>query len=467
MYQILIGIIKSKFIAVLLGPAGIGIQGLYQSTLDVIKSLTALGLEQSAVRDISEANSSKDATRIGKTVANVRRLVWITGIFGLVIALIMSPMLSQWTFGTSDYSWGFVILSSTMLLNQLCAGQKVLLQGMRRLKELAKASAIGSTVGLLVSIPLYYWIGVKGIVPTMVLTSVTALLLSWFYSRRVAIERVEVTTKDAVREGTSMIKMGIAMSFSSILVAVSAYALRWFIRQQSGVNEVGLFSAGLLITNAYVGAVFSAMGKDYYPRLAAVNKNNELCKEIINQQGEILLLIIAPIIVSCIIFMPLIIRLIYSPEFLSANKYIIFAVSGMIFKAGSFVVAYIFPAKAESRLYIINETIANIYTLAIYLACYYQGGLQGLGIGFVIGYFLYFLQVYTISWRRYNFRFTGTFNRIFVIQLLFVISILSVVLTVKTFWLYVLAGLVLFLCAIFSLNELEKRLHVWSFLKRA
>ncbi len=79
-YQILIGIIKSKFIAILLGPAGMGIMGLYQSTLDLIKSISAFGLEQSAVRDISEANGSGNTIRISRTISTVRRLVWLTGL---------------------------------------------------------------------------------------------------------------------------------------------------------------------------------------------------------------------------------------------------------------------------------------------------------------------------------------------------------------------------------------------------
>ena len=121
MYQILIGIIKSKFIAVLLGPAGMGIQGLYQSTLDVIKSLTALGLEQSAVRDISEANGCKDAHRIGRTVATVRRLVWMTGTLGLVATLILSPLLSQWTFGNGDYTFINTIAEPTVCRSESAA----------------------------------------------------------------------------------------------------------------------------------------------------------------------------------------------------------------------------------------------------------------------------------------------------------------------------------------------------------
>ena len=463
-YNILIGVIRSKFLAVLLGPAGMGIQGLYQSTLDVIKSFTAFGLEQSAVRDISEANGSGNSERIAKTVATVRRLVWLTGSLGLLVVLILSPLLSQWTFGNKDYTWGFITLSSTLLLNQLCSGQKVLLQGMRRLKDLAKASAIGATVGLIVSVPLYYWIGVKGIVPTMVLVSIAALLLSWFYSRKAPIEKIQVSTKEAVVNGSSMIRMGIAMSISSILVSVSAYVLRWFIRQLGGVDEVGLFTAGILITNTYVGMVFTAMSTDYYPRLSAVNRDNERCKEVINQQGEIALLLIAPIIVSCVVFMPFIIKLIYSNDFLAANGFITFAVSGMVFKASSFVIAYVFLAKAESRLFVINEVGSSIYTLGLYVLGYYFGGLRGLGIAYMVGYFIYFIQVYIISHYRYQFRLTKSFLRIFGVQIMFVVLSLIDVLTMEGLWFYVSEIAVLGLCAFFSVKELDKRIHIMDFI---
>ncbi len=460
LYQIIISVVKSKFVAILLGPAGMGLQGLYQSTLDLIKSVSALGLEQSAVRDISEANGSGDLNRVSRTVETVRKLVWVTGSLGLLITLILSPLLSKLTFGNGDYTWGFIILSTTLLINQLCSGQKVLLQGMRRLKDLAKASAVGSTVGLLVSIPIYYWLGVDGIVPTMVLTSITALLLSWFYSRRIEIIKTHVTTRQAINDGRSMIKMGIAMSVSGILVTLCAYILRGFIRQQGGVDEVGLFTAGFVIVNTYVGMVFSAMGTDYYPRLAAVNKDNNKCKELINQQGEVALLILAPIIVSCILFMPLLIKIIYSDAFLPANDYIMFAVTGVFFKAVSWVISYSFLAKAESKLFVINETITNVYTLGLYLLGYSIGGLSGLGITFALGYLIYLIQVYCISRMRYGFRFTKSFINILLVQFLFVGTCLTLRLMLNSNLFYVLGGIVFGLCSGYSLFSLNRRIRL-------
>ena len=78
LYQILINVVRSKFVAVLLGTAGMGIQGLYQSTLLFIQSISSLGLSGSAVRDVSEANGSGDSERISRTVTTLRRLAVTT-----------------------------------------------------------------------------------------------------------------------------------------------------------------------------------------------------------------------------------------------------------------------------------------------------------------------------------------------------------------------------------------------------
>src|SRR5574344_1221660 len=110
-YQILIQIIKSKFIAVLLGPAGVGIMGLFQSGIQLVQQFSSMGLANSAVRDVSEANGSNDIQRIATTVTVVRKLVWITGLLGLIIAACFAPVLSKFSFGNNDYTIPFIILS--------------------------------------------------------------------------------------------------------------------------------------------------------------------------------------------------------------------------------------------------------------------------------------------------------------------------------------------------------------------
>jgi O-antigen/teichoic acid export membrane protein len=155
-FNILIGIVRVKFVAVLLGAAGVGIMGLLNAPLQLIISITSLGIAFSAVRDISEAHGRNDQTGIAKAIIVLRRWSWFTGLLGAVVTITLAPLLSQWTFGNHEYSWAFVWLSVTLLLQALSKGQSAILQGTRRLKDMAKAGTIGSFIGLLTSLPLFY-----------------------------------------------------------------------------------------------------------------------------------------------------------------------------------------------------------------------------------------------------------------------------------------------------------------------
>ena len=464
-YRILVEIIKSKFVAVLLGPVGMGIQGLYQSAIQLIQSLSSFGLSQSAVRDVSEANGSEDSQRIGLTVAVVKRLVWLTGSLGLGATIVLSPILSKVTFGNYDYTIPFIFLSSILLLDQLSAGRNVVLQGMRKLKFLAKSTVLGSTIGLVFSVPLYYLLGVQGIVPTLILNSITMLCLSWYFAKKVDVEEVEVSNSQTIDKGKSMLKMGLAMSISGIMVTLTSYLLRGFIRYEGGTEQVGLYAAGFMLLNAYVGMVFNAMATDYYPRLSAVNKDNDKCSEFINQQGEIATLIIAPILLSCIIFMPFIIKIIYSDEFLQANDYILWAVSGMMFKTLSWVVSFVFLAKAEARLFIVNEVITNVYSFGLSVLGYHLYGLSGLGIAFMLTYLIYSVQVYLIARKRYAFSFSSSFKKVYTAQILMIIAVFTMVIIWKSNWVYMPTGLVFICCSVYSLKELDKRMNVLKMIK--
>lgn len=419
-YQILIGIITSKFVAVLLGPLGVGIKGLFQSSIQVISGFTSLGLSRSAVRDVSVANGTEDRYKIGKTVAALRKLVWITGLFGMILTIVLSPFLSKVTFGNYDYTLPFIFLSIILLFNQLSAGQMVVLQGLRKLKYLAKASAIGVTLGLIVSIPLYYMLGIKGIVPTLLLNALTSLLLSYYFSKKIAIEKVEVSSKEAFKEGKIMMRMGVAMSVSSVLTLLFSYLLRSFIRYNGSVEEVGIFTAGFAIVNTYVGMIFDAMVKDFYPRLSAVSNDNEKCSLLVNQQAEVGTYIMAPMLLACLTFMPIVIWGLYSSKFMGAMDYIYWAVPGMFFKLLSWAIALIFVSKGASKQYMFNEIFGSTLIFICSVLGYYLCEMKGLGLGFTAGYFLYLVKVWWTARRSFGFSFSTSFIKLYITQFVFV-----------------------------------------------
>lgn len=460
LFQIIIQIIKSKFIAVLLGPTGVGIIGLYQSGMQLVQNITNMGLASSAVRDVSEAFGVKDYQRISEVVNTIRKLVWGTGLLGMIVLAVFSPFLSKASFGNYDYTIPFIVLSVTLLLDQICAGQKVVLQGLRKFKELAKCSVIGSIFGLLVSVPLYYWLGIKGIVPTLILNSTCALVVSWMYSRRIHVQKVEQSTKETLKQGRLMLVMGISMSLSGIFSTAASYVIRAYIQHVNGVEEVGLFQSGFMIMTTYVGLVFNAISTDYYPRLAAVNKDNSKCKDIINQQGEMASLILAPMLSICLVFMPVILKILYSNEFLRANDYISWACLGMYLRLAAWVISFSFVAKAESKLFMINEALACSYYIVFSIVGYYLGGLRGIGIAFAFQYLVYLIQVYLIARKRYKFQFSVNFVQTYFILLIVLLFCLSIVLYFNGWQKYTFGVLIILFCSGYCLFLLNKKIDL-------
>ena len=463
-FKVIIGFINTKVVAMLLGTTGVGIIGLFQSTITFFEGLTGLGLSTSAVRGISEANASGDKHRIGHTVSVFRRLVWITGLFGLCLVLFLSPILSNFTFGNYDYTIPFIFLSLILLIDQLGKGQSVLLQGMRRIKDLAKTTAIGATVGLIISIPIYYFFRLNGIVPTLILNSICILTISWLFARKIEVKKVSVSIKESLHDGKMMLKLGIAMAASNTIGDGFAYILRWFIRMEGGVDEVGLFVAGFTVLNASAGLVFNAMATDYFPRLSEVNQNNVRCRDIVNHQADIALLIIAPILIALVTFLPIVIRVLYTSDFLLAGNYIAFAALGILFRATSWCISYVFIAKGEAKLFVLIETFANVYMLGFNILGYHVAGITGLGIAYFLGYLLYAIQCLLIAYKKYCIRFEWSFVKLLIIQL----CLLSVCIACYELFdsriFYGIGFLLLVFSSMISLKGLDRRLGLMSFI---
>src|SRR6185312_6783770 len=308
-----------------------------------------------------------DEEKLNKTVAVFRRLVWITGGLGFVITLVFAPWLSEMAFGNKDYSIDFMLISVTLLFVQISSGQNVILQGMRKVKYLAKANILGSIGGLLISIPLYYFWAQKGIVPAIILSSLSYLLLSWYFANKIKIPKVAVDKTIIKTEGREMLKMGFLIGLAGLMTLGSSYIVRIFISHRGGLADVGLFGAGFAIIGKYTGLIFTAMGKDYYPRLSIVSHDNVKCKQEVNQQAEIAILILAPMLTTFLVFIHWAVVLLYSKRFLGVVDMIHWATLGIFFQALSWSLGYVLLAKGASKSFFWNELIACLYMLGLNL----------------------------------------------------------------------------------------------------
>lgn len=465
-FNIIISIVRGKVLAVLIGTAGMGLNGLLMSSLNLIKTVSGLGLTESAIRDISEANQSKDTKRIQFIYTVFKRWIWISAIIGLVLTISLSPLLSKIAFGDRSHTVAFILLSSTFIFSALTGGIYTLLRGMRKIKDLARANISGSLAGLLVALPIFYFYGIEGVVPAIIATSVVIYLVSLYFRKKVDVTTAELSLKETFRGGRQMVSLGIILTVSTLLTSAVGFILNAFISKTGSLEELGLYSAGNSIIAGYVGMVFTAMSTDYYPRLSGVINNPREWKMVVNQQSETVLLILGPILAFILLSAPLLIRILLSSEFLPVIDYIIWASIAVLLQSISWASGFILISKKDNKLFLCVQVAALIWSLSLNLLFFSLLGVKGLGISRIVNQGLSVALLFFILRSRYQFIISRDAYRLTGIYLLLLtITVLSV-----TFLdyprAYYIAGVTFIISLIIAIKGLNSRMDVMKYLKK-
>ena len=396
--NILIGMVRTKFVAVLLGPTGVGLIGIYGQITSLVSTVTSMGIGSSGVRQIAEAQGTGDQDRIARTVKTLRLTVWLTGLLGMLTMILGCTLFSRSAFGTDGYALPIALIGGTVLLGNIALGQSCILQGTRRIRDLATVSIIGALSGTAISIPCYYFWGQKGIVASLILISVAALVTSWWYARRVAIKPVTMSFRESRAEAAQLLHFGMPLMFASMMIALSGYLIRALLVRQIGLDGVGIWQAAFSLSGVLVGFVLGAMGADYYPRLTAVAGDNVQVGEEVNAQTEVALLLAVPGLAATIIFAPLVITIFYSGKFDAAVDILRWSVYGIFGQVVSWPLGFVILAKGMGKTFFCTEAFSNaLYVFSVWF-CTRIWGLPGAGIAFLLLYIVYTPLVYTVAY---------------------------------------------------------------------
>ena len=402
--NILIGMVRVKFVAVLLGPIGVGLVATYQATVQLIGTIAGLGLQSSAVRDIAQAVSKGDQEHIGRTVLTLRRMCWLTGGVGTLAVALLSNTLSQMTFNSPDYAQEIALVGLTILFANLQGGQMALIQGMRRIGDLAKLNVIGVASGSVISVGLYWWLGLEGIVPAIVLLGITQLSASWWFARKVEVPKVTMSWLESFKAAGGMVKLGLAFMWNGLLIAVVAYLTRTLIAHEIDLMAVGIFSAAFALSGLVVNFVLGAMGADYYPSLTAINTDHQKMRELVNQQTEIGILLALPVLLATIALAPWAIKIFYTPEFSQAADLLRWFALGCLGRVISWPMGFIILAKGNSLLFVLTETVIIILHIVLIWGFLTWLGIEGVAIAYPTLYFIYTIMMLMVAKYLIGFR---------------------------------------------------------------
>lgn len=414
--NIIIQIVKTKLLAILIGASGFGIISLYNAYIDFTYNISHLGLHTTAIKFLSKNNINKKYFKLVKLI--YLSLLIISFLFVFTTVILFSERISQTIFDSKEYSSSIIYISAVIIFRHLTSFLNSELQALRKLKQLAKANVLSNLTSFFIVIPLYYFYGIDIVVVAFITASLSSFIVTCIFSEK--LEVVLPSKKKTKIISLSLLNLGLVLVFSTILNQSVLLILKILVQNNLGIKEVGIYSAGLLITNTYLGLIFSALATDYFPRLSSTIKDNTKSIKIVNAQTKVILLVVFPLVIFLIFFINFIVSILFTEEFIGLNTFVKISAIGLFFKSISWCLGYVIIANANKKKFILIETISQFIFLGLSFLLFFSFGINGIALATSIGFIIYFVIIYYVVRKEIKFRYNPELIRLISFLLLFI-----------------------------------------------
>ena len=455
--NILISIVRNKAAAVLIGPVGMGLADLYFRAIELLGNSTNFGLGFSAVRRLSPLCEQGNTRALLLQARLIRTLIFWTAVLGAVVTLALSPALSLWFFHDTAHALSICALAPAVAFNTLTGGEVAILRGTSRLKAIATNSALIAGCTLAFALVIYSIWGIRGVIPVLLLTTLTTFLLHLRVTSKQFPYRIHPLRFRSLKAGKPLIQLGVAYIGAGILGSGTEMLIRAVVvNSDSGLYAAGLYAAGLTLTVSYARMIFVAMDADYFPRLSAAAQDISHQNLTVNSQINVLSLLMAPFLIVLAISLPFVVRLLYSAEYLPVMPMVWAALPFMYFKSIYSPIAYLSLAHGDSRVYFVMELLYDVVFAAAVVVGYQYYGLLGAGIGLSLANFADLLLLSLFYRKRYHFRFTRQGIALYLSQGALLLGVLCCMLAESTWMRYGISGALCLGSVTFSFIHLKR-----------
>ena len=462
---ILIGLVRNKFMALLLGAGGMGFNALLTSVQNFASQCTNLGISFGAVPRLSGYYEQQRTELVDYYIQVIRLWSMIAAVLGCLFCIVVSPLINDLSFTWGNHTLHYAMLGVSVAMIAITGGETAILKATRRLGSLARVQIYTTVASVFLSIPLYYFFRHSGVVPAIVLIAAAGMLVTIGYSYRLYPLKMQFNKKQ-LKNGASMIRLGLAFVIAAAIGSASEMLIRAYLNVEGGLDFVGLYNIGFMLTITYAGMVFSAMESDYFPRLSGVCKDIIKTNETVNKQIEVSLLLLSPMLVALIMMLPVLVPILFSREFIPVVGMAQVAVLAMYFKVLTMPVAYITLARSLSLSYLLLETSYFVVLVLAVMIGFQQWGLWGTGLAIVVAHIFECIMIGGYSYMFYGYRTTKTVLQYAAIQAIIGFVAYGVTLVAEGWPYWIAEAALTVVSTAYSLHVLRQKTHLWESLKR-
>jgi len=350
-------------------------------------------------------------------------------------------------------------LSIGVALSVASASQSALIQGMRRIGDIARLSVYGAAISTLLGIGILWQWGSSGLIAFVIAGPLSTYLLGhWYVSRLSRAVPVETSITELTRQWQTLLRLGIPFMGAGLIGTVVQLWIRVEIDSTLGGEALGHFQSAWMISMQYIGFVLGAMGADYYPRLTGVINNHKVASNLVNEQTEIALLLSAPVFIAMIGLTPFVIHFLYSAAFMPAAEVLRWQILGDVLKVASWPLGFVIVAAGAGKTFFWSETIVMLLMGSVIAAFDASVGLVITGMAFLLCYVVYLPMVYFLAKKRIQFQWQPKVFRL--LCTIFLLCVFTGISSAMYWWgavLAVVSSLVFGLYSLFRITHMINR----------
>jgi O-antigen/teichoic acid export membrane protein len=406
--NIVAGLVRMKVAAMLLGPAGVGLIGLFQSLVGVASTLGSLGFREAGTRQVAAAQGTGEHSALA---AARRALFWgtltlafVAGVgFFLLRDLIANTVVDD-PLRASEVGW----LALGVVLTVGAGSQQALLNGLRRIGDLARMTMATGVLSAIIGVAALLIWRERAIVIFVIGSPLASFLVGhWYVSKLGPIGTGSTPLRELTGQWSMLGRLGAIVMLSALTVSLGHLLVRTLLQRDIGSEALGLFTAAWLISQYYIGFLYAAITTDYYPRLTANFQDKVATNRLVNEQTEVGLLVAGPLFLGMVALAPVAIRFLYTSEFAESTSVLRWLVLGDVLKTAAHPLGFALLAASAGRSYLLLRFVGTFVFVAGTWVLLPLVGVSGTGMAYVIMYAVYLPLVFCLvhlvtglSWTR-------------------------------------------------------------------
>ncbi|MBR6285389.1 MAG: oligosaccharide flippase family protein [Bacteroidaceae bacterium] len=416
--SIIATLVRSKVAAITIGTVGMGLSALYLSISNLMSNMFNLGLPDSGVQTLSRTFAENDSEKLNRQIGIIRLWGVLCAIAALFVSVVAAPVFCKLYFHafTSHLS-DILLLSIVPACTIITAIETVVLKALQKTRLLTCSISYSALITVIVSVPLYVFVGMSSIIYVLVLTSILAMSLTTFLSYHANPSRPAVgmlfSKEYSVRNGIKLlwrnskevIMLGLAFVITGVGAVCADLLIQMFLTAVASLAVLGFYKVGYQFAISYPAMIFTAVTNDYYPRLSSLGGNVKARNVLVTKQTMVLIMNVIPCIAVFILLLPWIVTLLLSSEFTDIVPMVRIGALAIIVRCFSLPVCFVPLALGRKWDFIIMELFSYIMFVVFVIAGYQLGGLVGIGVGVVATNVFDYVYGYFLCRLKYQFKY--------------------------------------------------------------